>query len=53
MSCNLTEHLETQFIKPGGIYIRYLSDKEVYEKELADLSMIVELIIEKIKRKHL
>jgi hypothetical protein len=55
------EHLETQFIKPkiytlesksGGVYLRYLSDLEVYEEELADLTMIVEMMMEKMKDRY-
>jgi len=38
--------------KQGVIYIKYLSDREVYEEQLADLSRIIEDKINQMKKKY-
>lgn len=36
----------------GGVYIRYLSNEELYQEQLADLSMIIEDKINQMKKKY-
>lgn len=38
--------------KGGGVYFRYLSDEEVYQEQLADLSGIIDDKISQMKKKY-
>lgn len=38
--------------KQGGIYIKYLTDEEVYQEQLVDLSRIIEDKINQMKNKY-